>query len=80
MWVKAHKLTREVYHVTTSFPKNELHGLTSQIRRAAASIPTNIAYKGSRNAESNRLWQPYKRCHRNQTNACDIYKAELSGA
>ena len=40
---KAHQLTLAVYRVTASFPKEELYGLTGQMRRAAASIPTNIA-------------------------------------
>lgn len=43
VWQKAHSLTLEVYKVTSSFPKEELFGLTSQTRRACASIPTNIA-------------------------------------
>jgi four helix bundle protein len=43
VWKQAHLLVLNVYRVTESFPKHELFGLTSQIRRAAASIPTNIA-------------------------------------
>lgn len=43
VWQRAHKLTLTIYKVTRIFPKNELYGLTSQIRRAASSIPTNIA-------------------------------------
>ena len=43
VWEKAHRLTLEIYHITGEFPKNELYGLTSQLRRAVASIPTNIA-------------------------------------
>lgn len=43
VWEKAHLLTVAVYKVTTAFPKEEIYGLTSQIRRAAASIPANIA-------------------------------------
>ncbi|MGA9994068.1 MAG: four helix bundle protein, partial [Pyrinomonadaceae bacterium] len=43
VWVKSHDLTLEVYKVTAAFPKEELYGLTSQIRRASASIPANIA-------------------------------------
>ena len=42
-WHRAHGLTLQIYKITESFPKEELYGLTSQIRRAAASIPTNIA-------------------------------------
>ena len=43
VWDKAHKLTLEVYKQTTFFPKEELFGLISQIRRASISIPSNIA-------------------------------------
>ncbi len=43
VWEKAHQLTLTVYSVTRSFPKDELYSVSSQMRRAAASIPTNIA-------------------------------------
>ena len=43
VWIKAHEMTMGVYQETRSFPKEELYGLTSQIRRAAASIGANIA-------------------------------------
>ena len=43
VWEKAHQLTLAVYQATAAFPKEELYGLTSQMRRCAASIPTNIA-------------------------------------
>ena len=43
VWTKAHELTLQVYTATAGFPKEETYGLTSQIRRAAASIPANIA-------------------------------------
>lgn len=43
VWEKAHKLTLDVYTVTRLFPKEESYGLTSQLRRAASSIPANIA-------------------------------------
>jgi four helix bundle protein len=43
VWEKAHHLTIELYRETSSFPRQELYGLTSQIRRAASSIPANIA-------------------------------------
>jgi four helix bundle protein len=43
VWNKAHHLVLDVYHVTGSFPREELFGITSQTRRAATSIPANIA-------------------------------------
>ena len=43
VWTKAHQLVLEVYKRTPDFPAEERYGLTSQLRRAAASIPTNIA-------------------------------------
>lgn len=43
IWQKAYKLVLEIYKLTASFPKKELYGLTQQIRRAAISIPSNIA-------------------------------------
>ena len=43
VWNKAHSLTLDVYKATGSFPKEELYGLTSQLRRSSTSIPTNIA-------------------------------------
>jgi four helix bundle protein len=43
VWEKSHQLALAVYRATKEFPKEELYGLTSQIRRASMSIPTNIA-------------------------------------
>lgn len=43
VWQKAHALTLQLYRDTTSFPTDERFGLTSQVRRAAASIGGNIA-------------------------------------
>ena len=43
VWQVAHKVACEVYRATANFPKTEAYGLTSQLRRSAASIPANIA-------------------------------------
>lgn len=43
VWQRAMELVFGVYNVTRSFPKDELHGLVSQMRRAAVSVPSNIA-------------------------------------
>ncbi len=42
-WQKAMNLVERVYRVTENFPKHEIYGLTSQLRRAVVSIPSNIA-------------------------------------
>lgn len=43
VWKKGINLVTEIYSITKSFPKDELYGLVNQIRRAAVSIPSNIA-------------------------------------
>ena len=43
VWQRSYELCLEIYRVTKGFPKEERYGLTSQIRRAAASVPSNIA-------------------------------------
>lgn len=43
VWERAHQLTLAIYQVTATFPRDETYGLVSQMRRAAASIPSNIA-------------------------------------
>jgi len=43
IWQKAHQFVLEVYKMTEAFPKHELFGLTSQLRRAAVSVPANFA-------------------------------------
>jgi len=47
VWQKSMELADIIFHITKRFPKDELYGLTSQMRRAAVSIPSNIA-EGSR--------------------------------
>jgi len=43
VWQKAYQVCLEIYRLTKSFPQDERYGLTSQIRRAAVSVPSNIA-------------------------------------
>src|ERR1035441_10788270 len=52
VWQRSHALVLQVYRLTKSFPPDERYGLTSQVRRAVLSIPTNIA-EGSKR-ETNR--------------------------
>jgi four helix bundle protein len=51
VWEKSHQLALSVYKATKEFPKEELYGLTSQIRRASMSIPTNIVEGCGRNMD-----------------------------
>ena len=59
VWQKAHLLTLTLYRLTRAFPREELYGLTSQIRRCSASIAANIAEGCGRrgNAELHRFLQ-----------------------
>ena len=56
VWQKAHQLTLAVYQVTAGFPREELYGLTTQLRRCSASIPANLAEGcGRKDRKSTRL-------------------------
>jgi four helix bundle protein len=57
VWQKSHALALHVYRVSARYPKTELYGLTSQIRRAAASVPANIAegFKRASRADKARM-------------------------
>lgn len=50
VWQKAHQLVIEIYLITKTFPETEKYNLTSQIRRAATSVPTNIVEGHDRNS------------------------------
>ena len=52
VWEKSHQLTLAVYKATTKFPKDEMYGLTGQIRRSCASIPANVAEGCGRNGDA----------------------------
>jgi four helix bundle protein len=52
VWEKAHHFTLKVYEVSKPFPKDEVYSLTNQLRRAASSIPANIAEGCGQNSQS----------------------------
>jgi len=52
VWEKAHHVTLRVYGVTARFPRDELYGLTSQMRRSSSSVPTNIAEGSGRGSDA----------------------------
>ncbi|MGB0897002.1 MAG: four helix bundle protein [Flavobacteriaceae bacterium] len=52
VWKKGHQLALELYAISRQFPKEEVYGITSQLRRASLSIPTNIVEGASRNSEN----------------------------
>jgi four helix bundle protein len=54
VWAKAHELTLAVYQRTRAFPKEEMYGVTSQLRRASASIEANIAEGCGRRSDAER--------------------------
>ncbi|MGB4800228.1 MAG: four helix bundle protein [Candidatus Saccharimonadales bacterium] len=54
-WREAHVLAVKIYKVTQNFPKNEVFGLTTQIRRASVSVTSNIAEGFGRRSQADRL-------------------------
>jgi len=55
VWQLADRLVLDIYKVTKVFPKEELYGVASQLRRAAVSVPTNIAEGSARNSKKEYL-------------------------
>jgi four helix bundle protein len=55
VWQKAHEFVLEVYKITKEFPKDELYGLISQFRRAAVSIPANLAEGYGKTSKADKL-------------------------
>ncbi len=55
VWQKAHAFVLSIYRLSESFPKHELFGLTSQLRRAAVSVPANFAEGFRKTGKSDKL-------------------------
>lgn len=55
VWQKAHQFVLDIYRLSENFPKTEIYGLTSQIRRAAVSIPANIAEGFKKKSKADKL-------------------------
>ncbi len=52
IWQKSHQLTLKIYAATKTFPKDEIFGIVSQIRRSSTSVPTNIAEGCGRDSDA----------------------------
>ncbi|WDF47227.1 four helix bundle protein [Chryseobacterium sp. KACC 21268] len=55
VWQKSINLVTEIYRITEKFPSNEIYGLTSQLRRAFVSVPSNIAEGNTRRSKADYL-------------------------
>ena len=55
VWQKAHQFVLGVYRLTDNFPRTEIYGLTSQLRRAAVSIPANIAERFKKRGRADKV-------------------------
>ena len=55
VWQKSYQLTLAIYSITKQFPKDELFGLTSQMRRSSVSLPSNIAEGNARFSKKDHL-------------------------
>lgn len=56
VWIESRKLTNLVYDLTKNYPKEEIFGLTNQIRRCAVSVPFNIAESCGRNTSKETIY------------------------
>ena len=56
VWKRSMDLVEEIYKITAEFPSSEIYGLTNQLRRAAVSIPSNIAEGASRKGDKELLY------------------------
>lgn len=54
-WKKSIELVKEIYEITSKFPNTEIYGLTSQMRRCAVSIPSNLAEGSAKYSDSDTL-------------------------
>jgi len=59
IWKESHKLTLEIYGITSNYLKEEIYGLVSQMRRSASSIPSNIAEGMGRNTTKELIFFTY---------------------
>jgi four helix bundle protein len=55
VWQKSHALALEIYRLTKRFPREEVYGLTAQLRRAAVSVPANIAEGFKRRSDADKV-------------------------
>ena len=65
IWQKGVEVVKEIYQLSKKFPKEELYGLTSQMKRAAISIPANIA-------------EGFKRFHSKEYKQLDLFRRKIS--
>ena len=56
IWMDSHQLTLVIYRLTKAYPKDEMNGVISQIRRAMSSVPTNIAEGSGRDTDKDFKW------------------------
>jgi four helix bundle protein len=61
VWIESRKLTNLVYDLTKNYPKEEIFGLTNQIRRCAVSVPSNIAEGCGRNTSKETIYFFYRK-------------------